>query len=287
MKNIVNWFNRNRNNLVRNSFLIPILLVVIISISHVVSWYDLGNPLSWAIYLSVAIEIFALASVSAASIKMSRTSIWFLFGLVTLIQIVGNVFFEYQYIDINYEYFQSWVELISPLFIDWDLTDHRRFLATVQGGTLPLMSLTALHFYIKFNDNIEEAKSKEPGNKKEYRTNPLSSETVVPVQAMSEPDGIDAVEEINKNLREGVDKAKEKYKENVEPIDEEAILNEEDNTESNEIKVDSNNKLSGNLDKLKHQEEDLEKEMKPKKNMTERYKNDEGETFGPPNVNNT
>lgn len=285
MKNIVNWFNRNRNNLVRNSFLIPILLVVIISISHVVSWYDLGNPLSWAIYLSVAIEIFALASVSAASIKMSRTSIWFLFGLVTLIQIVGNVFFEYQYIDINSEYFQSWVELISPLFIDWDLTDHRRFLAAVQGGTLPLMSLTALHFYIKFNDNIEESKIKEPESKKEDRTNPLSSETVVPVQPMSEHNGIDAVEEINKILREEVDKAKEKYKENVEPIDEEAILNEEDNTEDNEIKVDSNNKLSGNLDKLK-QEEDLEREMKPKKNLSERYKNDEGETFGPPNINN-
>lgn len=149
---MIKWFQNNRDNIIRNSFLLPILLVVIMSISHVVSWYDLGNPYSWAIYLSVAIEIFALASVSASSIKMSRGSIWFLFGLVTLIQIIGNIFFEYRDIVITDAGFLSWVELISPVFEDFNVTDHRRLLAAFQGGTLPLMSLTALHFYIKFND---------------------------------------------------------------------------------------------------------------------------------------
>ena len=66
---MTNWVKNNRNLIIRNTFLLPILLVVIMSISHVVSWYDLGNPLSWAIYLSIAIEVFALASVSAATIK--------------------------------------------------------------------------------------------------------------------------------------------------------------------------------------------------------------------------
>jgi hypothetical protein len=147
------WFKNNRDAIVRNSFLLPILLVVIMSISHVVSWYDLGNPRSWAIYLSVAIEIFAVASVSAASIKMSRGSIWFLFGLVTAIQVIGNIFYEFKDINPVGEGFVSWVQLIEPIFMDWDVLDHRRFLATIQGGTLPLMSLTALHFYIKFNDS--------------------------------------------------------------------------------------------------------------------------------------
>jgi len=108
--------------------------------------------MSWAIYLSVAIEIFALASVSASSIKMKRGSIWFLFGLVTLIQIIGNMFYEFNYINPTGENFIAWIELINPMFEDWEVIDHRRFLATIQGGTLPIMSLTALHFYIKFND---------------------------------------------------------------------------------------------------------------------------------------
>ena len=149
---MINWVKNNRNLIIRNSFLLPILLVVIMSISHVVSWYDLGNPLSWAIYLSIAIEIFALASVSAATIKINRAAIWFLFGLVTFIQIIGNIFFEYREIDPTDPTFLSWLELIKPFFEDWDVTDHRRLLAIVQGGTLPIMSLTALHYYMKFKD---------------------------------------------------------------------------------------------------------------------------------------
>jgi hypothetical protein len=155
---MINWLKRNKNLIIQNSFLLPILLVVIMSISHVVSWYDLGNPLSWAIYLSIAIEIFALASVSAATIKMNRASIWFLFGLVTCIQIIGNIFFEYKDINVNGQDFLSWVELIKPFFEDWDNTDHRRLLAIIQGGTLPMMSLTALHYYIKFTDQVLESR---------------------------------------------------------------------------------------------------------------------------------
>lgn len=152
---MINWIKGNRNLIIRNTFLLPILLVVIMSISHVVSWYDLGNPLSWAIYLSIAIEVFALASVSAATIKVNRASIWFLFGLVTFIQIIGNIFFEYREISVTDASFLSWVELIKPFFDDWDVTDHRRLLAIVQGGTLPIMSLTALHYYMKFKDQEE------------------------------------------------------------------------------------------------------------------------------------
>tara|TARA_B100000963_G_scaffold176268_1_gene153302 strand:- start:7652 stop:8350 length:699 start_codon:yes stop_codon:yes gene_type:complete len=153
---MIKWIKNNRNTIIRNSFLLPILLVVIMSISHVVSWYDIGNPLSWAIYLSVAVEIFALASVSAATIKMSKGSIWFLFILVTLIQLIGNVFYEYKEISLTDLGFISWVELVTPWFDDWTILDHKRFLALIQGGTLPIMSLTSLHFYIQFNDNLED-----------------------------------------------------------------------------------------------------------------------------------
>jgi len=187
---MIKWFQNNRDSVIRNSFLLPILLVVIMSISHVVSWYDLGNPYSWAIYLSVAIEIFALASVSASSIKMSRGSIWFLFGLVTAIQIIGNIFFEYRDIVITDSGFLSWVELISPVFEDFNVTDHRRLLAAFQGGTLPLMSLTALHFYIKFND----AKVVKPID------TPDIKEVIVEEAKVDAKDshGIDAIAELEK-----------------------------------------------------------------------------------------
>lgn len=149
----MNWVERNKNKIIRSSFLLPILLVVVISISHVVNWYEIGNPINWAIYLSIAIEIFALTSVSAATININKGTIWFLFILVTLIQMIGNVFFSYNHINETGEIFKTWVELIGPLFEDWDTLAHKRFLALIQGGTLPIMSLTALHFYLKFNED--------------------------------------------------------------------------------------------------------------------------------------
>lgn len=185
----------DRLTLIKNSFLIPILLVVAMSISHVVSWYDLGNPISWAIYLSVAIEIFALASVSAASVNINRASVWFLFGLVTSIQIVGNIFFAFNDINVNGELFKSWVDMIKPLFEDWDATAHRRFLAAIQGGSLPLMSLTALHYYIKFGDKMREsslqvvAETVEPPRiVQEAESAPVSEVKIVPESVTQDTD---------------------------------------------------------------------------------------------------
>jgi len=182
---MIAWIKNNRDSIIRNSFLIPILLVVIMSISHVVSWYDIGNPLMWAIYLSIAIEIFALASVAASSIKMSRGSIWFLFGLVTVIQIIGNIFYGFKDINPLGEDFLAWMQLIEPVFVGWDSLDHRRFLAAIQGGTLPMMSLTALHFYIKYGD-LKSGDSLDDNNDTEDDTpdlpiEPLNTE-IIPVE---------------------------------------------------------------------------------------------------------
>lgn len=214
---MINWIKDNKSSIIRNSFLLPILLVVIMSISHVVSWYDLGNPISWAIYLSIAIEVFALASVSASTIKMSRSSIWFLFGLVTLIQIVGNIFFEFRDINELDANFIDWVKLIDPFFTDWDSLDHRRLLAIFQGGTLPIMSLTALHYYIKFtdmqSDTIEETEEEEVELLKELEddlvddlleadevieeTDDISDEVIIDdTEAEIAPDVIEPVDEI-------------------------------------------------------------------------------------------
>ena len=53
-------------------FLLPILLVAAISISHVVSWYDMANPINWAIYLSIAIEVAAITALVAADKQNKR-----------------------------------------------------------------------------------------------------------------------------------------------------------------------------------------------------------------------
>ena len=72
---MTNWFNRNQNLIIKLAFLVPIISVAAISISHVVSWYDLANPISWAIYLSIAVEIAAMSAIAAASVKVKGFSV--------------------------------------------------------------------------------------------------------------------------------------------------------------------------------------------------------------------
>lgn len=173
MQKIIDWVKKNPN---RTMFLLPIILVAGISISHVVSWYDIANPFSWAIYLSIAIEVGAMTALIAATNKI-RGGVWFMFGLVTLIQMIGNIFFSFKEIDANGDLFKSWVELTGPLWemVGSDITDvvaMKRWLAFLEGGLLPIISLTSLHFFVKYesnnpvNDTVNEETTEELINTK-------------------------------------------------------------------------------------------------------------------------
>jgi hypothetical protein len=160
MKSFKNWVRENLKGIIATSFTIPILLVAFVSISHVTTFYGLTNPFSWAIYLSVAIEIAALGALAGISANMGRF-VYVPFLIVTFIQFVGNVFFAYSFIDPNGNLFKQWVELAGPLLETFgvDITDmlaQKRWLALISGGMLPLISLTFAHMLVKYS---EQAKS--------------------------------------------------------------------------------------------------------------------------------
>ena len=159
----MNWIQKNFKKIIYIAFLVPILAVAGVSISHVTTWYGLSNPLSWAIYLSIGIEIAALSAVAAISAKMGK-KVYIPFGIVTLIQFIGNIFFAYQYINIDSQQFKDWVELVDPVvsYLGVDSGDpigHKRFLALFAGGMLPIISLSFLHMLVKFE---EEGKTDAP-----------------------------------------------------------------------------------------------------------------------------
>ena len=144
-------------------FLVPILLVAGISISHVVSWYDIANPISWAIYLSIAIEVAAMTALVAATNRI-KGGVWFMFILVTIIQMIGNIFFSFKEIDANGDLFKSWVELTGPLWEMFgsdptDISSQKRWLAFLEGGLLPIISLTSLHFFTKYDNGKKVTES--------------------------------------------------------------------------------------------------------------------------------
>ena len=173
----MNWFQRNFKTIIYVAFLVPILAVAFVSISHVTTWYGLSNPLSWAIYLSIGIEIAALSALAAISAQMGK-KVYFPFGIVTLIQFIGNIFFAYQYIDVTSVAFKDWMDLVDPIVSylgieSGDPVGHKRFLALFSGGMLPIISLSFLHMLIKFE---EEEKKKEPTLPTDIDINELSIE---------------------------------------------------------------------------------------------------------------
>ncbi len=148
MSKIWEWIKNNPN---RTMFLVPIFLVAGISISHVVSWYDIANPFSWAVYLSIAIEVGAMTALVAATNKI-KGGVWFMFGLVTFIQMVGNIFFSFKEVDTDGYLFKAWIELTAPVWEvlgsdPTDLTAMKRWLAFLEGGLLPIISLTSLTLF--------------------------------------------------------------------------------------------------------------------------------------------
>lgn len=166
-----NWLSKNLNTIIVGSFLIPIFLVAFVSISHVITFYSLANPISWATYLSIAVEIAALAALAGVSAKFGKF-IYIPFGIVTFIQLLGNFYFSYTWIKVESKEFKDWMDMISPLLeplgVDAnDATSHRRILAFFTGGLLPFISLTFAHMLIvysnrmKSNDDVIEENQEE------------------------------------------------------------------------------------------------------------------------------
>ncbi len=190
------WLQLNLNNIIVGSFLIPILLVAFVSISHVTTFYSMANPLSWAIYLSVAVEIAALAALAGISAKFGKF-IYLPFGIVTLIQFVGNFFYSYSHIVPDSTDFKNWIDMISgflePLGVEpTDIVSHRRILAFLTGGLIPFISLTFAHMLIVYSSKIQTNED----NTKQFKT-VLTEEEVI---ELSKKAGMMEAEQIEEKI---------------------------------------------------------------------------------------
>jgi hypothetical protein len=175
-----NWINKNYKTLIITAFLVPIITVAIVSISHVTIWYGISNPVSWALYLSIGIEIAALSALAAISADMGR-KVYFPFAIVTLVQFIGNIFFAYSFIDINSQSFKDWVDLVAPLLEfmgvePTNLVGHKRFLALFAGGMLPMISLSFLHMLVKFTEEDRLKEDVKPSIDKQIQDNIINAD---------------------------------------------------------------------------------------------------------------
>lgn len=124
------------------AFIVPPLIISVISMIHIVSFFELTNNTSLSWVLSAAFEfasISALFALTALS-RIKRNTIWILFFSIMSLQIVGNVYHSYIHINMNDP---NLMKLLAILDIDssklnWTV----RIIGFLQGAILPIISLS-------------------------------------------------------------------------------------------------------------------------------------------------
>jgi hypothetical protein len=130
-----------RNNIIKWSiisiFVSLYALTSGVSSIHVIEFFRLSNPEWLAITLSIAFELGSAASLAAILIldKTNKSLVWMLFILITLMQMMGNMYYTY----VNLDDFKKWSELFG--LSEEELMFQRRTLSAISGAILPLVSL--------------------------------------------------------------------------------------------------------------------------------------------------
>lgn len=113
------------------------VMVSAISTIHVIDFFRLSNPNWLAITLAIAFEIGAAASLAAIIIldKTSKSLVWMLFIIITLMQMMGNMYFAYTHLTD----YKNWSELFG--MIEEEPIFQKRVLSIVSGAILPIVAL--------------------------------------------------------------------------------------------------------------------------------------------------
>lgn len=135
-----------------STFVSLYLVVSIISTIHVIDFFRLSNPNWLAVSLAIAFEIGAAASLASliALDKMNKTLIWFLFILLTAMQMMGNTYYAFT----NLQDYQSWIELFG--LVDEEPIYQKRILSIISGAILPLVALGFIKSLVDYIRPSEE-----------------------------------------------------------------------------------------------------------------------------------
>jgi hypothetical protein len=132
------------------------VMVSVISTIHVIDFFRLSNPNWLAITLAIAFEIGAAASLAAIIIldKTSKSLVWMLFIIITLMQMMGNMYFAYTHLTD----YKNWSELFG--MIEEEPIFQKRVLSVVSGAILPIVALGFIKSLVDYirPSTVEEIK---------------------------------------------------------------------------------------------------------------------------------
>jgi len=245
--------------IVIGSFLAVPALSSLISTIHIVEFFGLGNQTWMAIILALAFEIGSIASLMTLAVldKINRFAVWFIFIVLLAMQMLGNVYYTYDFISgsmaSNATWIQSFVDLVEMMTMQKLEPRSTKFiLSLLIGLPIPIISLAFLKSvsdYLKPENkesNKENVKSESKGetlsisNDNHIDTKEEYFMKSIPIEA--EPVEESVIEQIEEPISEIVaepveEQTEEQVSELIEENVPEIIENSEIETKENEIKV--------------------------------------------------
>ena len=140
-------------------FIILYVFVALVSGIHGFAFFSLANTSLLAIMLAVAFEIgqaAVLFSILTDSTQRKKVMPWFLMGILTLVQVMGNVYNSYKYLITNAEANLRFFK--EPIFIWTQLPDGQAnvILSYIQGAILPIVALLLTSMVAGFLNKKDE-----------------------------------------------------------------------------------------------------------------------------------
>ena len=136
------------------AFMIPVILLSIVSTLSLIEFFALGHPGIGSIILAAAFEGASFASIAALVLlkKLSKWALWSLILILFLLQAIGNIYVPF--IHLNPASAKGIFDLFGLAISD---ISSKRIIALIQGISLPICSLlmfkiTSVMFKNKEND---------------------------------------------------------------------------------------------------------------------------------------
>lgn len=163
--------------------------VAFVSTFHAISFFGLAN-LTWiAVMLAITFEIgqaAVLFSILTDPKSKTRWLSWLLMSVLTLVQVLGNVYSSYKYMMLNSEGLLRYFK--EPIFVWTDLPDEQAtvILTYIIGAILPIVSLLMTGMVTKYIKDPNETKNDDT----EHSTK-IEDKPVIENQPQKQPDPIE------------------------------------------------------------------------------------------------
>lgn len=233
-------------------FAILYLSVALVSTLHAISFFGLANDPTLATILAITFEVgqaAVLFSILTSTSERKKYMPWVLMGVLTLVQVLGNIFSSYKYLITNsideLRFFKE------PVFVWTNLPDEQTtvILTYIIGSILPIVALFLTSMVTNYLDN---------GGVKEEDTKEIEQEALISelqhqleVERNKEPEIKEVIKEVEKEVIKEV--PSESDKEEIEKLN--SIIRSMDSEAGEKIK-----ELESQIETLQNKEQEA-KEM--------------------------